>query len=119
MARVLVVDDDESVREYIDMALGDIGHEVFSAEHGIAALALLQDSVPDVILLDMRMPEMDGWEFAKRYHSQPGPKVPIVVMTAAQDAAERAAQVRADAYLSKPFDLDALYDCVARHTRPT
>jgi CheY-like chemotaxis protein len=117
MARILVIEDDAAVRAYIDMALEEIGHEVVDAEHGAAALTLLdaQAAVPDVILLDMRMPKMDGWEFARQYHARPGPKVPIVVMTAAQDAAGRAAQISADSYLAKPFDLDELYDCVARH----
>jgi two-component system, chemotaxis family, chemotaxis protein CheY len=120
MARILVIDDDATVRAYVDMALEEIGHEVLAAEHGAAALTLLdaQAAMPDVILLDMRMPKMDGWEFARLYQARPGPKVPIVVMTAAQDAAGRAAQIHADSYLAKPFDLDDLYDCVARHVSP-
>jgi CheY-like chemotaxis protein len=114
MARVLVVDDDATVRAYIGMALEEIGHEVMAAEHGIAALIILESRLPDVILLDMRMPQMDGWEFAQRYRDRSGPKAPIVVMTAAQDAAQRAAQIAADSYLAKPFDLTALYECVER-----
>ena len=116
MARVLVVDDDATIRSYIDMALNEEGHEVLAAEHGEAALRLLDTLVPDIILLDMRMPTMDGWEFARLYHDRPGRKAPIVVMTAAQDAAQRAAQIGADAFLAKPFDLDALYGCVSRFT---
>ena len=116
MARVLVVDDDAMIRNYIDMALQEEGHEVLAAEHGAAALLVLDAQTPDMILLDMRMPTMDGWEFARRYQARPGPKVPIVVMTAAQDASQRAAQIGADYFLAKPFDLDALYGCVARFT---
>jgi len=116
MARILVVDDDVMIRNYIDMALKEEGHEVLAAEHGAAALLVLDAVVPDVILLDMRMPTMDGWEFARQYHARPGQKVPIVVMTAAQDASQRAEQIGADDYLAKPFDLDDLYGCVSRFT---
>ncbi len=119
MARVLVVDDDAMIRSYIDMALKEEGHEVLAAEHGAAALKVLEAANPDVILLDMRMPTMDGWEFARRYRASPGQKAPIVVMTAAQDASQRAEQIGADFFLSKPFDLDALYGCVSRFTTPT
>jgi len=71
----------------------------------------------DVVLLVMRMPVMDGWAFAQAYRKQPGPHAPIVVLTAAQDAASRAAQIQADDYLGKPFELDDLLNIVARHTR--
>ena len=65
--RVLVVDDDESIRQIVRMCLGDEGYEVFEAANGLDALALLPDCRPDLILLDLRMPVMDGWEFARRY----------------------------------------------------
>ncbi len=116
MSQVLVVDDDEMIRDYVDMALQGAGHEVVQAAHGAEALAVLDGISPDMILLDMRMPMMDGWEFAERYRAKPGRKVPIVVMTAAADAAARAAQVQADAFLAKPFSLVALCDCVERHS---
>jgi CheY-like chemotaxis protein len=116
MARVLVVDDDAMIRDYIDMALEQVGHEVVQAAHGGEALTVLEGLTPDLILLDMRMPTMDGWEFATRYRAKPGRKAPIVVMTAAADAAVRAAQVMADAFLAKPFSLVALCDCIASNT---
>jgi len=118
MARVLVVVDDPTIRSLVGMAPEEVGYEVVQAASGSAALTALGPGTlhPDVILLDMRMPGMDGWEFASRYRAQAGPKAPIVVMTAAQDAAHRAAQIAADTFLSKPFDLGALYDCVARFT---
>jgi len=67
---------------------------------------------PDVILLDMKMPVMDGWEFARVYRAAPGQHAPIVVVTAAADAAGRAAEVAADGHLPKPFDLDDLFRVV-------
>jgi len=113
-ARVLVVDDDESIRDFVEMALADDGYEVVTAADGAAALALVGPTRPDVILLDMRMPVMDGWAFAAAYRDLPAPRAAVVVMTAARDAGERARQIAADAYLAKPFDLDDLLTCVAR-----
>ena len=66
-----------------------------------------------MILLDMRMPVMDGWEFARRYRLLPVPTRRIVVMTAAVDARRRGAEIGADGVLPKPFELDLLLDTVA------
>lgn len=112
--RVLVVDDDEGIGEFVGMALSDEGYKVETAPHGAVALEIVGRQAPDVILLDMRMPIMDGWEFARRYRERPGPHAPIVVMTAARDAADRAAEITAEGVLAKPFDLDALLGIVAR-----
>ncbi len=112
--RVLVVDDDEGIRDMLAMALADEGYQVDTAAHGAAALAVLDAATPDVILLDMRMPIMDGWEFARRYRERPGEHAPIVVVTAARDAGDRAAQVEANGFLAKPFALDDLIDVVRR-----
>ena len=56
----------------------------------------------------MRMPGVDGWRFAEAYRARPGPYAPILVLTAARDAAEYAAEIGADAYLAKPFELAEL-----------
>jgi DNA-binding response OmpR family regulator len=105
---VLVVDDDESIRQFIEMALADDGFEVCLAEDGQGALAAAARFRPDAILLDMRMPGVDGWRFAEAYRAEPGPHAPILVLTAARSAAESAADIRADAYLAKPFELAEL-----------
>lgn len=116
--RVLVVDDDDSIRDFVSVALAYEGYEVVSAENGEAALgAIDRGRGVAVILLDMRMPVMDGWEFARVYRERPGPHAPIIVLTAARDAADYAAQIQADGFLAKPFDLDALIRTVARHAR--
>jgi len=59
---------------------------------------------------------MDGWAFMQAYRAQPGPHAPVIVCTAARDAAASAAQVHAAAYLAKPFDVEDLLTCVARYT---
>jgi CheY-like chemotaxis protein len=115
--RILVVDDDTSIRSFVEMALDSEGYVVSTATNGAQALAVTDQVQPDLILLDMRMPIMDGWTFARMYREQArGPKAPIVVITAATDAGERAAEIQADGYLGKPFDLDELLGLVQKYT---
>ena len=108
ICRLLVVDDDPTIREMLDMVLVSEGYEVVTAPHGAAALRLLDQIHPDVIVLDMKMPVMDGWQFLRQYRQRPDPKAPVVVLTAAQDDKRRAADVGANAYLAKPFAIDDL-----------
>jgi CheY-like chemotaxis protein len=106
--RLLVIDDDATIREMLELVLASEGYEVITAAHGADALAQLNHINPHVILLDMKMPIMDGWEFLRQYRRRPGAKIPIIVLTAAQDDRRRAADVGADAYIAKPFALDDL-----------
>jgi len=115
---ILVVDDDEGIRGFVELALDSEGYMVSTAPNGAVALEVAGHEQPDLILLDMRMPIMDGWAFTRAYRSRPGPHAPIVVITAARDAGERAAEVQADDYLGKPFDLDDLLDIVGRYAHP-
>jgi protein-histidine pros-kinase len=112
--RVLVIDDDASIRDLVDLALSDQGYEVIAASDGQAALALVERTTPDVILLDMHLPVLDGWAFADTYRAQPGPHAPIIVCTAARDAATSAAEIQATAYLAKPFAVKDLCGLVNR-----
>ncbi len=116
--RILVVDDDESILEMIEVALAFEGYQVETAPHGAAALERVREGQPDLILLDMRMPVMDGWEFSRRYRETEGPLAPIVVLTADRSAADSASQISADAFLAKPFDLGDLLQVVGRFHRP-
>lgn len=111
MARVLVVEDDPTILSLVSEILRDEGHEVASASGGHAGLALLEPVLPHLILLDMRMPGMDGWGFAAELKAR-GVSVPVVVMTAARDAAKSAAEIGAAAYVSKPFDIDEMASIV-------
>lgn len=106
--RVLVVDDDADIRDLVSLALLDEGYEVVAAANGAQALERVRGCFPDVILLDMQMPEMDGPTFARRYREEPGPHAPIVVFTAAGRAGEWANALQAAAIVEKPFDLDTL-----------
>jgi two-component system, chemotaxis family, chemotaxis protein CheY len=112
---VLVVDDDQALRDVIEWALVDEGFRVTVAENGAAALRVVEQIAPCAILLDMRMPVMDGWGFARSYRKLSVRHAPVIVLTAAQDAAEWARQIDAADYLGKPFDMSELLDTVKRH----
>ena len=113
-----MVDDEEPVRRLLVWLLTEEGYAVLEAPDGAVALARVGEAAPSLILLDMRMPVMDGWEFARRYRARPGPHAPLVCVTAAVDAAARGAQIGAVATLSKPFDLDELLAVVRRYAPP-
>jgi two-component system, chemotaxis family, chemotaxis protein CheY len=113
-ATVLVVDDDEAIRTLVRELLADEGYGVITAEDGAQALQMLDGQEPDLILLDMRMPVMDGWALASAYRERPAQSAPIIVVTAATDARRTATEVNAAGYLGKPFDLDDLIAVVER-----
>ncbi len=113
--RLLVVEDDDSIRQMMEMVLESEGYQVTTATNGAMALAALSRERPALILLDMKMPGVDGWEFARRYAELPAPKPPVIVITAAQDASRRAAEIGAQGYLAKPFSIDQLLQVVEAH----
>jgi DNA-binding response OmpR family regulator len=113
MQRILLIDDDVNIREVVSLVLLDEGYDVSVAVDGAQALEMVESWQPHVILLDMRMPGMDGWEFARRYRTQYGHQVPIIVMTAAHDAVQRGTEVDAEAIIPKPFDIEFLLGRVA------
>jgi len=113
---VLVVDDDPDILEAIADILETEGYRVARARHGGEALARVAEERPSLILLDLMMPVMDGPAFAAALRSQEGgDRIPVVVISADGNA-ERAERVQAQAFLAKPFDIDALLAQAARAT---
>jgi CheY-like chemotaxis protein len=112
---VLVVDDDEDLTEMVRIMLVTSGYRVRCVRNGREAIAAVAQRMPSIVLLDMLMPVMDGWQCARELRARYGRRVPIVVMTAAEHARARAGQVGIDDVLSKPFDMDDLLRVVARH----
>ncbi|HET7646671.1 MAG TPA: response regulator [Candidatus Limnocylindria bacterium] len=110
---VLVVDDEPDIRATVSAMLEIEGYRVAEATNGADALAAVQREEPDLILLDMRMPVLDGWGFADELRRR-GLRIPIVVMTAARDAATWAAEIAASDYLAKPFGFDDLTSAIQR-----
>lgn len=113
--RVLVVEDDQLLREALEEILVDEGIEVRTAANGAEALAYLDTWEPDLIVLDLMMPVMDGFAF-REAHRERGiaPRSRLLVLSAARDLDGAAAQVDADAYLPKPFRLGEVLAVVHR-----
>jgi two-component system, chemotaxis family, chemotaxis protein CheY len=114
--RILLVDDDESIRDFISQALVEEGYEVTTAPQGAAALDLVDHGQPNLILLDLRMPVLDGWGFLEAYRGKPGPHAPVVALTASHDKAAAKLPPGVSAFIAKPFDLVELLDLVERLT---
>ena len=112
--RVLAIDDDASIRALVELALEVEGPEVRCAPDGAVGLRLAEEFAPDVILLDLNMPVMTGWEFVRAYAlvEPPPAHAAIVVVTAAHRGEAAAAQLAVAGYLAKPFDLQDLVDLV-------
>jgi two-component system response regulator MprA len=108
-ARVLLVEDDRGVRESLARALSLEGYEVETTPDGIEAMQVVDKLAPDVIVLDVMMPVMDGLEVARRIRSR-GDRTPILMLTARHEVTDRVAglDAGADDYLVKPFALDEL-----------
>lgn len=115
-APILVVEDDESILGMVMQILRVEGYPAVAAANGLEGLAAIERATPSLILLDMRMPQMDGWEFARILKAR-GVACPIVVMTAAENAKRWASEVGADGYVTKPFDFLELIEAIERHRR--
>ena len=116
---VLIVDDDPDLVETIEMLLEGQGYRCRHAANGKEALAEVAMAIPSLILLDMLMPIMNGWDTARELRARYGRGIPIVVLTAAEHAGARGDEVGADDVLAKPFDIQQLLRVVARYARPT
>ena len=112
---VLVVDDDKHLRQFVTEALEDEGLTVVQAENGRHALERIKEVRPFMILLDISMPEMDGFQFIEAYQATPEPHAPVVLFSAEPDAKQRAETVKVDGVLAKPFNLEELFDVVRKH----
>lgn len=109
MYRILIVDDEENVRLMLETAFTLSGHQTLNARNGKEALRLFRESQPDVVLMDIRMPELNGLDALSRMQ-EINPKIPVVLMTAyaAVETAVEALRNGAFDYVIKPFDLDEL-----------
>jgi two-component system chemotaxis response regulator CheY len=105
----LVVDDSRVIRKVARRILEDLGFEVAEAGDGVEAMAWCQAVMPDAILLDWRMPAMDGLEFVRRLREHPDGRAPKVIFCSVENDLERireALDAGADEYVMKPFDGD-------------
>jgi CheY-like chemotaxis protein len=111
--RVLVVEDERDIRETEAEVLESEGYEVCTASDGCEALRRAHEALPKVILLDLMMPRMNGWQFREAQLKDPElAPVPVIVISAVPPPTG----VNPAAHLSKPFDLSVLLDTVERVT---
>ena len=115
LARILVVDDEPNVRVILSQALGDEGYEVATASDGFEAIREARENPPDVILLDLMMPALDGRTFLDIYRQAPGRKAPIIVITASRVALPDVEDELGVAIVRKPFSIDRILELVRRH----
>ncbi len=103
--RVLVVDDDLHIRQYITVNLKARGYRVFQAVDGVEALSVLNDEYIDLVILDVTMPRMDGFEVLRLLRKWSS--VPVIMLSAVQDVGckARCFELGADDYMTKPFSL--------------
>jgi DNA-binding response OmpR family regulator len=116
-ARILIVDDEPANRELLSIVLGLAGFEVVSAAGGAEAIASAADQVPDLMLVDLMMPEMNGYEVATAMKANVLTKhIGLIMITALTDSATRVASLAAgaDAFLTKPLNRAELYLCMRR-----
>ena len=106
---ILIVDDDPDSREMLQLWLCSEGYEVLTAEDGAAALALLQQAQPALILTDLRMPGIDGFELIRRVRALPSLKcMPIIAMSADHIESHKMEELKTTIVLCKPLNLECL-----------
>jgi two-component system, OmpR family, response regulator MprA len=121
-ARVLIADDDRAIRDALTRALGLEGYDVVQANDGNTALALIESAQPDVAILDVMMPNIDGLTVCRVLRAERN-RLPVLMLTARTETPDRVAglDAGADDYLAKPFDLDELFArlrALLRRTKP-
>ncbi len=119
MARVLVVDDETDIRQAVSEILADEGYQVAGASDGAEALAQVRAFHPQLVLLDLMMPGMSGWEFLRAQKGDPELReIPVIVLSAL--GGERSSiEAAGQGFIEKPFDLDELLQTVRRHADRT
>jgi len=114
--RVLVIEDDEHLREVMEVLLSIEGCEARSAQDGGEALAIVRTWHPDLILLDLYMPGMDGRAFLTTYRQMDEPQAPVILLTGRPQTEEELRELGVDGQISKPFNVPDLLDLVAQFT---
>lgn len=114
--KILIADDHDDNRELLQLLLVGAGYDVNEARNGRECLALARDLKPDLILVDLSMPVLDGWGVFEELKSDPQTgTIPVITVTAnASLERKRALQTGFSAYVSKPFSIDELLQTVAR-----
>jgi DNA-binding response OmpR family regulator len=118
MSKVLVIDDEEDLLDIVTIRLQAAGYQVISARSGQEGLEKTHGEKPDLILLDVMMPGIDGFELLRRFKDDPEAKfIPVIMLTCRGDSESifKAQDLGAKDYIIKPFDSKELLDLVARY----
>ena len=117
--RVLVVEDEPHMARLFSEAFEEAGYAVTAAGDGAAGLDAVRAHRPDLVVLDLLLPVMNGWQFMEAFRTLPAPRCPVVAVTAAGPGAVRSARAEGDfaAVLEKPVELDELVGLAAALTR--
>jgi DNA-binding response OmpR family regulator len=121
MRKILVVDDELYIRNILEFALSSEGFEVFTVADGEQALQKALDLMPDLIILDVMMPKLDGFEVCRAIKAKDETKhIPVFLLTARDKEADRrrGEEVNCDVYLTKPFSPNKLAELVQKYLAP-
>lgn len=118
---ILIVEDDPAIARLLDVYLAQKGYKVRLASRGEEALAICRTTPPDLVVLDVRLPDISGYDVGMALRSSPETQnIPIVVLTAFNEKSERLTAhdvVKADYFLGKPFDIEELYSVIRNQLR--
>ncbi len=118
MTKIAIIDDDRFIRYLLDLHLRKAGYDVFAAEDAVAAARVILERAPDLILCDVDMPFMDGYEFVSALRADPATRhIPVIFLTVNRGVGDRAKQLGAG-HLLKPVMVDELLRTVAEFARP-
>ena len=117
-ADILVVEDEVAMADAMRRMLHITGYATRRAENGLLALQAVAKQRPALVLLDILMPVMDGWQCARELRVRYGHSLPIVIVTAAEHVWARAAELGADDVLAKPFEMQDFLAVVGRYAAP-
>ncbi|HEX2949709.1 MAG TPA: response regulator [Armatimonadota bacterium] len=116
--RILVVDDEQDIRQLVALIMEAAGYEVVQAANGMEGLRALEEKTYDLVILDIMMPEMDGWEVCRHIKNQSQTKdIPVLILTVRSQPLDKVIGmevVHANDYLTKPFERRELLDAVER-----
>ena len=112
MSKILVVDDELNICELLKLYLENEGYTVFTANDGQAAVTAFQQKAPDLVLLDIMLPKMDGWQVCREIRKTSS--APIIMLTAKGETEDKVSglEMGADDYLTKPFETEELLACI-------
>jgi twitching motility two-component system response regulator PilG len=120
--RILIVEDEENLLKLESILLTSKGYQVYGATDGRSALEEIERIMPDLVLLDIMLPDLDGFEVCRQIKENPGTcHVPVVMLSARKNRqdVERGAQVGADAYVTKPFKSAKVMEIMESLLHPT